>query len=230
MLSLGLLRLLGARSSWRILNLVAELQAEKAKGSTGRRRFLGLVGASALTLGLSGIPSAATAATPQPSPEKTAEIERELTGRPEVMEARRQIKAGGFTLDTGQTVVTTDSHADYLAMTFFPHTQNPENQAACLIHDYDGETRSTSIEFLRRRDDSIETDFACIIPNSPLDRISPRGAKEYGDCIAMCVGANCAAKANKCLALRNMAAVLACMTAVCGSKVKVCHRICKKEW
>ncbi len=56
------------------------------------------------------------------------------------------------------------------------------------------------------------------------------GKADYFKCVAFCVGANCASKAQKCAKLRFMYLVLACMVGVCGSKVRTCHKVCKKKW
>lgn len=57
-----------------------------------------------------------------------------------------------------------------------------------------------------------------------------RGKGEYISCLACCVGGSCGANALRCRAALLMAAVLACMVAVCGSKVRGCHGSCQRLW
>lgn len=119
-------------------------------------------------------------------------------------------------------------------MTFFMDPENPEGRAAALIHDFDGDSeRSSSVEFMAGHPQEIHAQSGVLITaagNGEGVSATSYGAGDYINCLAYCVGANCSAQAYRCRHLRLMYAVLACMTAACGPKVRTCHSICKNRW
>lgn len=232
-LSFALLRLLGWRRSRQILSILATTNAQVVSGSPARRRILGMAGAGALAVGLGGLMPAPAHAAPEFTEDEVREIERILLRRPDIREARKRIAAGGYSLEQSQTVIIRGDHAGYLAMTFFAHQTEAENRAAALVHDFDGAgTRSTSVEFIEGSAESMRTEsgFRVATASSGSPQIVTYGVDDYINCIAFCVGANCASQADKCRHLRVLYLVLACMVGICGSKVRTCHRICKSKW
>lgn len=152
-----------------------------------------------------------------------------------VQDAERGIAQQGFETRPGSTAAFRTADGHKVTMLFYAGISSPETDAAVVVHETDASGRESVITELVSGDPQrlLDGDKQAITVRSlepQAGDVSVMGKKEYISCIVFCVGANCAGPASRCRGLIFMAAVLACMVAVCGSKVRVCHRVCKRHW
>ena len=152
-----------------------------------------------------------------------------------VQDAEQAIAEQGFeTRPSSTTAFRTDDGVE-VTMLFYAGVTSPETEAAILIHETDAAGSERVVTELVSGDPQrlLDGDAQAITVRSSLEPqgdVSPMGKREYISCIVACVGANCAGPALRCRGLFFMAAVLACMVAVCGSKARTCHNVCRRLW
>lgn len=227
-MSLALLRRLGLKRSFRVFKAIATISGERAGGGVARRTFLGVLSAGLLASGFPAFPSFADSGSSSGAlrGRELEQVESELLRILKIQEARKKMKGLGYSLVDYKLVVLPDRlRNSFVAMFFHGHVKALESRAAVLT--YDSTNGQVVVEFVSDGSGSLRGSGSLDLSSLT---VQPLGASQYFGCLASCVGANCASQASRCSRLRFMYLILACMVVYCGSKVRVCHRVCKKEW
>lgn len=229
-MSIKLLKLVGPQRAMRIFSDLAS--AMRSPAVSRRNTIAGVAAAAGIALtGASWSPAVADSSH-VPAREQ-ATLHTTITNHPYFLAASHQATKDGYSQQKSEYVVIRHDRG-YLFFYFMEHSQQPKTDAAvisCFIKDnaYD-----FSLEYLSGNVTGVTTasnaGSALKITRPANYETLPMGATEYFGCVAFCVGANCGVQAARCRMLIHMAAVLACMTAICGSKVKTCHNVCRHTW
>lgn len=236
-MSLALLRGLGPSRSRQVLTAVAEKLAPDP--GIGRRSVLvgaGALGLVALGMTVRSSPAIAGAGGAVVlSGSALADATARAHAAPEIAEARDLLTAEQYDTEQEQVVAISDEAGSTLLMLFYPHRTRSVSDAAIISCELDDPNSKPIVERISAdRNEMFAGDRlqpeALTVTALGDGKIRPQGAGQYFTCIAGCVGVNCAVKASRCRYLGHLAAVLACMAAVCGPKVRTCHRVCKSKW
>lgn len=237
-MSSALLFGLGPVRSQRVLSRA--VRAVQEKNAPARRSVLSGIGATAVLLGIGtfvGVNAGAAEASQSLTGTALKNVLKQANAKPAMQKARAAVRKKGYDLEKTEAVATQAEDGGYVVFLFVAHAKRPETDAAVISMEFGGKDEGTSIEYVSGSPEALfanETVRADTLKvqsgASELGIVQPFGAKEYISCLTFCVGANCASKAIKCRGLIFMYAVLACMVAVCGSKVNTCHKVCKSKW
>ncbi|WP_283136576.1 hypothetical protein [Rhizohabitans arisaemae] len=231
----------GPRRAARIVRRIARMPAAEGEG-TSRRSALRATGAGALALlGLTFGSGTAAAVTgdgdggPILMGEALSAAVEAAQGSPEVRSALTRVAGLGYGAEPAEAVAFTTGTGSTIVVLFFPLVSDPLNQAAVISHEFGPEiTNKTLVEFVAANPDAWKSGVLkpgdITVAKARPGELAPAGAGEYISCLVFCVGVSCAGPASRCRGLIFMWAVLACMVAVCGSKVRVCHGSCKGAW
>ncbi|GII93333.1 hypothetical protein [Sinosporangium siamense] len=233
----------GLRRTARIARRVARRFAREtsAPAAEGRRDALRAAGVGALALlGLTfGVTPAGARAPGDPDLLQGAALKRALDAAQrdaQVKTAVGELSAAGFDGAVKQALAFTGDTGSTVVVLFFAPLNKAEakNRAAVLSHQYGGtlEQAKTLVEYVSADLDTIKKKDSFSSEDFHVTRgaAAPAGAGEYFGCMLTCVGGQCTIPAMRCRALIFLWAVLACMVAVCGSKARSCHGICKTLW
>jgi hypothetical protein len=239
-LSWSLLLGLGPQRARRVLSLaLGAARLKDAQAGVTRRSLLASAGAVATVMGLGAFPSAASAAVinaPMTAGATFNRLVSRASAHPSVRSAQQRLYGEGYSAEHTTAVVVPQGDEVYLVMFFIGHAKKLRNHAGVIAHELGKKNNSTVVEYVVAEPDQL---FAAERFNpGALKTSSTASAVEaaqaspasYISCLAFCVGANCQANAYKCRHLKQIYLVLACMIAVCGSKVRTCHRVCKSQW
>lgn len=241
-----LVSVLGTRRSWVVMSSV--VRESGGAPAAGMSRRTALRGAGGTVLAVAGIAMGAKFAAAQPpsgeddptiSGAELDELVRRTTQSADGRSAINEIAAAGYDTGNPHGAAFADEAGGTVTMVFYPSTTNEETEAAALIQEAStsGAVR-TKIEYVRgdlaaeeRAGDELLSSLQ-VESGSQFGApgLAARGKGEYISCLAFCVGGSCGANALRCRAALFMAAVLACMVAVCGSKVRGCHGSCQRLW
>lgn len=229
-MSLKILKLVGPQKAMRIFSTLA---SEMNTPSLSRRSTLAGF-ATAAGLALTGASwSPAVADDSHITASEKVEIYASVTRHPHFLSASRQATKDNYSQQKSEYVVIRHNKG-YLFFYFMEHNQQPKTDAAVISCFIEHNTYDFSLEYLSGSVNEVisanSVGSALKITRPSGYEALPMGPAEYFSCIAFCVGANCGVQATRCRVLIHMAAVLACMTAICGSKVKTCHNICRQTW
>ncbi|MEV4014281.1 hypothetical protein AB0J35_27645 [Nonomuraea angiospora] len=237
----ALVRLLGVRRGAAVLRALGEEGAPgEAQISDGRRAFFraGLLGLGVVA-GATILPGVARA---EPEPELTPKERAQLQGqaaaydRLDVVEA--QLRDNGFqTAPSDEVVLGTVN--DAVVLSFYGRADGDPAKAAVLTRVLEGgRVVDASLELVSGEPNSLRADDgldAQALEFSSLSLARPGemetyGKKAYFNCMFWCVGANCRGAADQCRKIPILNLMLACIVAVCGTKAKNCHKVCKSKW
>lgn len=241
-MSLAIVRGIGLRRAIRVSGAMHE--AIQSGDPSGRRSFLRTVGvgtAVATGFAMGGSPASAANGAPRDasgvlSQSALTRLRIEARRNKEYLAAVRTATLRGYDPALSESVGIDMGTGDVLMFTFIGHGSRPEREAAVITFERVGRTESVALETVAGDPEEVaasrQLNQVLRINSLAIAGVGPAtyGKKEYFSCVAFCVGANCASKAIKCRSLIFMYAVLACMVIACGSKVKTCHKVCKKEW
>lgn len=229
-MSMKILRLVGPQKSVKIFSALA---SEVGKPSVSRRLTLtGLVAATGLALtGMTWSP--AVADDTAVSADESVKLYNAVTKHKKFKVASVKAQADGYLPEKSEYVILRQKDG-FLFFYFMEHAQRPTTDAAVISCFIKNETYDFSLEYLSGTTHGVSTasnlNQALTITRPSQYEKLPMGPAEYFGCVSFCVGANCGLQAARCRFLIHMAAVLACMTAVCGSKVRTCHNVCRHTW
>jgi len=238
---------LGPLRSWRLLRRLADAQPDPTeRGSSARRNLLRALSGGALvtlTTMVRAQKSGDEAESEEVSPSNELQEAAVNAVRAEVNVkiAEQHLLELGFLPSTEDAVVLKSKHGDQLTMVFYPDVNQQPDRAGVMVHERsrDGTTR-VFVEALHAdpqnifdaRGQYIEGALKTLTSVSIAENgvLAPASSRGYFSCMFSCIGATCARSATRCTRLRILAVVLACMVAVCGSKARTCHRVCRRYW
>lgn len=227
-MSVQLLKLVGPKSSMKIFSLIAK----NVSGNGVSRRFTLAGVAAAAGIALTG-GSWSPAVAGEVSVSERLRVYSNVAKNRNFKIAIEKASIDGYSSQQSEYVVIKQDDG-LLFFYFMEHMKDPRNRAAvisCLISEgkYDFSIEYVSGDLGKISEARSMGNLLNFSRPSGYSAL-PMGPGEYFGCIAFCVGANCGAQAMRCRVLVHMAAVLACMTAICGSKVRVCHNVCRNTW
>lgn len=226
----------GPRRAARIARLVQRALVPADETGVGRRSFLRTAGASVVALtGLALLPKTATAAPAEDAGAvllSGAEQDRIIGAAravDRVQAVERSLIANGYVGEpVGSTAMRIDDGSQRVFL-FYQPTKNAQGQAGAVLVEIgaDGETRISAAVV---SGDVGKLDSLTFTPVG-TDDIGVLGVREYLGCMVSCLAATCASTAILiCSRVPILAIVLACITAACGARTPVCHRVCRRLW
>ncbi|MBY4401889.1 hypothetical protein HQO26_11250 [Rhodococcus fascians] len=238
-----LLSVLGVRSTWAVMRSMTSAASAPVSGMS-RRAALRAAGGTVLAVGAIAVGAPAVGAQPAAEePIDGADLDRlveRTTGSEAGAHAVAAILAAGYTTDGASPVAYNTDSGETVVMVFYPSSTNPATEAAALIQSTraSGEAR-TRVEFVNadlaaeERDraqplSSLQAQLGPVFNPPGVETLEDAGA--YISCVAFCVGGSCGGLAARCRLIPFLAAALACMVGVCGSKARVCHNSCRGLW
>ncbi|MDN6136028.1 MAG: hypothetical protein L0J00_01010 [Corynebacterium sp.] len=233
-LTLTLISGIGMRRALKLIKLISR---EFQSPGISRRSVLQGLGAT-IVLGLTGSTAARAQTNPWMTQELKGKIQAHTLRDTAVQQLLDKAKSDGYSPEHKEVVVTPTDDDGYIVFIFLGHQHSPEANAALIVYETENGKTNSSMSYVSGDTNSLvnETGFHPeTLSVSPSYRgadnsMQPYGVGDYVDCIVSCVGANCAVPALNCRRLLHMYVVLACMTVACGSKVNVCHKVCKGKW
>lgn len=231
-MSLKILQLVGPQKSAKIFSAIAS--EKSGKGVNRRSTLTGF----AVAAGLALTGASLTGASAKPVEDEVAVSEKvkiynDVIIHKAFQAALEKAKGDGYAPNRYEYVVVRQDNG-FLFFYFMEHSSRPETDAAVVSCSITGGSFDFSLEYVSgavgqaTRASSVGNVLTFSQPSNYS--ALPMGPVEYFGCVSLCVGANCGVQASRCRFLIHMAAVLACMTAICGSKVRTCHNICRRTW
>ncbi|UER55195.1 hypothetical protein HJG43_12310 [Kineosporiaceae bacterium SCSIO 59966] len=219
---------IGPRQAMRIASLVGEQSTPADASSPGRRTFLMSAAAGVATLAGAAILGRPAPAAAQSSGAMAADdkLVAQARATSQITELEQAI-AVDFDLEPLGTVRHFDGGKSETLL-FYPSKDDPDNVAAALVlaQDSANKTVAGATKVTRAGDAPQDWDFEVLV-TSDGNTVTPTGVPEYTGCMVTCVAGLCAPTVVlTCSRLIFAAAILACITASCGSRVAPCHRGC----
>lgn len=239
-MSAAMIKGLGIRRAIKVSKIVRDaLQADDATGRRAFIRTVGLGAAVASGFAIGGAPAMASAGERGEgalSGAGLSSLRRQAAANVRYQAALRSAKAQGFSSKLSKSVGIDMGDEGQVLFTFMGHAQKTEREAIVISYERASGRERVALETVsgdpQEAASSSQLSKVLTVNSTAIggSGMSTLGKTDYFRCVAFCVGANCSSKANKCLKLKFMYLVLACMVGVCGSKVKTCHKICKNKW